>query len=295
MSPKQICAIESAAKHNPDRSVQIFIRLPKSKQINLVEQNNKNFSWDAILNQYKNLRIIFFNETNFFKNTAVMEWYKNAKWQHSPQQSSHLSGYARLVSIFRGGGIFLDLDSVITLKPLRGPKWWNFLVKRKKKYSKNVPQYIASSKILHLSYGHHLSDELILYLAKTRYDPWASYYEPFLLTVHNSFSRICMKQKGTNLCPDVQLLNHQDVFLPHIRTNFWHQTLFQLQQIANSSKIDREPIQLLVKNAIDSHSAPLITWKSMSTTKREKEKPEYNILFSTLMSQHCPLTFVNLF
>ncbi len=291
MNIRQICSAESAAKHNPDRSVQIFMRLTSHNQIRLLEQQRGNIDSPLrdILKQYKNLQIVFFNETEYFKNTALMAWYNSAEWRQNPLKTSHLSQYARVVSIFRGGGIFIDLDAVITLKSFTGPKWRNFFVKSKATSFGSKPTYIISSEILHLGFGHHLSDEMILNLGNSIYDPSTAIHNPLLMTLLTSISSICTGQRGINLCLDVQLQDHQDVFLPNFNSVFWSSVIFHLQQENTGLYPDNKFIRLLVKNAIESHGASLVQWKSITYSKKNKE-PVYEILFLTLLSQNCPLT-----
>ena len=67
---RQLCAVESAAKKNPDRSVQIFF-----------QTNHVNLTVDplvSILRGYPNIAVILINVTDYFAGTVKCFLYVNA-------------------------------------------------------------------------------------------------------------------------------------------------------------------------------------------------------------------------
>ncbi len=168
LNARQSCSAESSARHNSNRPVQIYLRIASDYE----QTNQKNTMWKAIFQHYPNLKIIFFNETCYFKNTALNNLYNSREWQKIPNnhKSKHLFKFSSLVSLFRGGGLFIDIDTVVTLKPLIDNKWWNFFVKNSITHSLKGPSHVTSSEIFHLEYGHHLSDEVILNISRLKYN-----------------------------------------------------------------------------------------------------------------------------
>ena len=45
----------------------------------------------------------------------MKNWYNKGEWRKSPYKKDNLSDYARILSLYEGGGFYMDLD-FITLK-----------------------------------------------------------------------------------------------------------------------------------------------------------------------------------
>ena len=100
-----------------------------------------------------------------------------------------------------------------------------------------------------------------------------------------SVNRICgaddLISGWKNQCHDVRLIDQDNVFLPPFDSLFWR----SLSELAVNSDQGRE----MMKKAIENHDAVLIDWNSMSSLNRNVFDP----VFSTLLEEHCPLTFAN--
>ncbi len=70
LSVRQCCAVESAARNNPTRPVQIFL-----------QGNSLNYSshFLSVLEHYSNVAVILLNETEYFTNTPLEKWYKTER------------------------------------------------------------------------------------------------------------------------------------------------------------------------------------------------------------------------
>ncbi len=290
LNPRQNCAAESSAKHNYNRSVQIFVRIPPE---NDQRKPPGNTTWHSILKNYPNVNVIFFDES-YFKNTALANWYNRKEWGKRSNKNVHLSEFARIVSLFRGGGLFIDMDTVVTLKPLDESKWRNFFVTNGM-LPKTVagPSYTTSSEIFHLVYGHHLSDEVILKMGDAIYNPLAPAYDLLNSAIQESIISICsnkQRQKRKNQCKDVQLFSHQDVFVPHFKSVFWSPLIQAIKQNITKRKIgeNRTAIQTMIKSVIESITAPLFKWKSYG--KNHLNEKIYKTLLLFLLPNHCPIT-----
>ncbi|XP_057380620.1 uncharacterized protein LOC130703012 [Daphnia carinata] len=296
LNAKQSCAAESCARHNCNRTIQIFMKMPSSynrtKEAMELKNPNKNSSLYSVLRHYKNLEIIFFRESEYFRDTALFGWYNKGEWRKSSRRNSHLSVFSSIVSLFRGGGLFIDLDTIITLKPLNGLKWRNFFVKNKEaSQTADGVVNMVTSEIFHLVYGHHLSDDIILNLGQIVYDPFSSANDILTAAFHGSMQNICIGENNTSLCRDVKLLDRRDVFLPQFESLMWRQVVLASEEYisTNESKQVGKALQFMIKNIVDDNIASVIQWKSNPNLKRRRNSNS-DILYSLLLSQHCPHT-----
>lgn len=101
-STKQICAIESAAKHNPNASIKVYT---------LGAQLNSNY----LLENYPNIQVINFIPEEVLNDTKLIKFWLKGDVIRSKYGYSHLSDFLRAILIWKFGGIYLDLD-MITLK-----------------------------------------------------------------------------------------------------------------------------------------------------------------------------------
>ncbi len=106
----------------------LIARLRFSWESHLSVKSEHN-TWHTILKNYPIVNVIFFNETHYFNGTALANSYNHKYWKKSPQKGVHLSEFTRLIWLFRCGGLFIDMGTVVTLKPLNEKKWWNSFVK----------------------------------------------------------------------------------------------------------------------------------------------------------------------
>ena len=64
LNVRQTCAIESAARNNPDRSVQLYL-----------DRLNYSSQFLSVLKEYQNVIVVLFNESQYFANTPMEQWY----------------------------------------------------------------------------------------------------------------------------------------------------------------------------------------------------------------------------
>jgi len=104
-SPRQICAIESAALNNPLAIINVY-------SIN-AKLNKK---W---LEKYSNIKIIKLDYDDLFKETYFENWFKANKQIIYNSQFTYvqLSDMVRLVVLLKYGGYYSDLDT-ITIKSI---------------------------------------------------------------------------------------------------------------------------------------------------------------------------------
>ncbi len=104
-SDRQLCSIESAAKHNPDAAVHI-------KTLKTVISNDRQY----LLAKYPNIKIEIVKFEELINKTPLAEWWKKDLISKDPYfRMAHMADAMRLVILYAYGGIYSDLDT-ITLK-----------------------------------------------------------------------------------------------------------------------------------------------------------------------------------
>lgn len=91
---RQTCAVESAAKHNPARHIQVFIQ---AKAIDY------SAPFLAVLEHYSNITVVLLDKVeNYFRGSALEDIYLLAPWSWSRFKVIHLSEYIRVLSLSKG-------------------------------------------------------------------------------------------------------------------------------------------------------------------------------------------------
>ncbi len=290
LNARQSCAAESTAKHNLNRVVKIYLSISCDYE----ESYPENTMLKKILQQYNNINVIFLNETLYFKKTVLENWYNERIWEKSPHKCVHLSEFLRLVSLFKGGGLFIDIDTVVTLRPLNKLKLWNFFVKSSATHELIDSSHITSSEIFHLVYGHPLSDDLILNMGRATYNPFAPAYHHIDIAIKESIENRCLKiqtKKTKNYCKYIKLFDRQDIFLPQFGSAIWHPLISAMKQNVTqrkNKKIDKA-IKSIINNIFDTdRTAPLMTWKFLGP--KHFKRTFYEILHAVVLPKHCPVT-----
>ncbi len=264
---RQTCAVESAAKENPGRPIQLFMQ---TNVLNCDDRVNKD-PWFFILSQYSNIQIILFrNETDYFANTPLENWHRNGIWRNSSYWMEHFSDYIRILSLLKGGGgLYMDLD-FITLQPLNKRVLWNFLPIEDKEAT------TFTQSIFHFEAGHRLVDMIIQKLA-ARYDPkvWAGHGPSLITEVMVEFCGFKHGNLFSNQCNDVQIL--PSYFFFPIPYPSWRR---YFNEINNETMFDVD------------RSYAVHVWNKMSSGERIALRN--NELYTVLARKHCPLTFSKL-
>lgn len=268
---KQCCVIESAAKNNPDRPVQLFLRPSTdcSTESSLSETLHSP-PWLEVLSQYPNVVSVLVNDHHYFSGTPLEAWYNRGEWRKSRFNTAHLADYIRILTLYKGGGLYLDLD-ILILKSLSDTKFRNCLV-----FEDALKNDIGNS-VMHLESGHWLPTEIMKRIGED-YDPEDySYHGP--IAVKKVMSDFCAVEDGKPMpvkCKDIHLLNRKHFYpIP----SYLSQTLFSY----NGNKTDIKTLAKIKK------SYGLHLWNSLKHI-HEPIKLNSNQVFSILARQHCPLT-----
>jgi hypothetical protein len=97
---RQLCSIESAAKHNPH--IQIYVKSVKAK-----------FENEHIMKKYANIKLEHINVTDILTNTSLSDWWLKKRLSKIPYFSfAQASNALRYAIVYSQGGMYADLDTV---------------------------------------------------------------------------------------------------------------------------------------------------------------------------------------
>jgi lactosylceramide 4-alpha-galactosyltransferase len=270
----QCCSIESAAKHHPFRPIQLFVRpkddcFGRSTPLSTPSIFYKP-AWLQVLSQYPNVSVILLNEKKYFLGTPMEDWYIKKDWRKSPFSIAHLSDYIRILSLYKGGGLYLDLD-ILTLKPYIGDIFHNFLV-----YGSARMDHISNGA-MHLEFGHWFSKEIMKELKK-EYEPNSyTYHGPDVVSeVMKNVCGLTAGNPNSNQCKDIHLLSDKSFYpIPSIFSGL----LFQENENTTQSETFAK-----IKKSFGLHS-----WNSLSRFQKSFDIDSNQIL-AVLAKKHCPIT-----
>ncbi|KAH8248653.1 hypothetical protein KR032_001812 [Drosophila birchii] len=109
LTARQACAIESAALHNPNFQVFVLFAGPTYRISN---SNNTQPLVEAILS-YSNVHLRRLNLWSYAAGTPIEEWLKDGRLFLSSYLFSHISDFLRYLTLYRYGGLYLDMDVVV--------------------------------------------------------------------------------------------------------------------------------------------------------------------------------------
>ncbi|XP_030556651.1 lactosylceramide 4-alpha-galactosyltransferase-like isoform X2 [Drosophila novamexicana] len=111
LTARQACAIESAALHNPTFEVFVLFAGPTYSYPENSSQHQQPII-DAILS-YKNVQLRQLNLRRYATGTPIEDWVKYGELFSSRFPIHHVSDLLRLITLYRYGGIYLDMDVVL--------------------------------------------------------------------------------------------------------------------------------------------------------------------------------------
>ncbi|XP_016945700.3 lactosylceramide 4-alpha-galactosyltransferase [Drosophila suzukii] len=113
VTARQACAIESAALHNPNFQVFVLFAGP-TYRISTGGHNNSHPQTlvEAILS-YSNVHLRRLNLESYAAGTPMEEWLKDGRLSRSKYLFSHISDFLRYLTLYRYGGLYLDMDVVV--------------------------------------------------------------------------------------------------------------------------------------------------------------------------------------
>ncbi|XP_063709063.1 lactosylceramide 4-alpha-galactosyltransferase-like [Culicoides brevitarsis] len=206
---RSACAIESAAKNNPDFNVTLVC----FNVMDLAENN----SFVKALKEYPNIQFHKTTLENITKDSIAEPWISKGLIQKGKYLSWHTSDFARLFMLYKYGGIYLDTDFIV-LKSLADLKpGWTVAESR---------YWVASAAMSFHStgYGHYLAEMLVREFMNSYNGSVYSYNGPQLLT--RVLQKVCFtkdtKMMKRGPCYDFEVLA-RETFYP---IGFYEKDLF---------------------------------------------------------------------
>ncbi|XP_047024358.1 lactosylceramide 4-alpha-galactosyltransferase-like [Helicoverpa zea] len=194
---RQACAVESAARANPDWEVYLLFNAPVSdamlKKSCLVK-----------LLQYSNVRLARIHAASFSKESAVQQIVRS-KLPHSRYPVEHSADIMRMLTLHRWGGLSLDLDMLVAKSFNNLPKNW--IVKETIKELSTGAMAFSREGI-----GHNFTGEVLKEMSK-KYDN-KSWSGNSPLIIQNVLRRYCNRTVDKyGFCNGVNIFRH-DMFYP---------------------------------------------------------------------------------
>ena len=106
LNARQACAVESAARQNPKMTVYLLFLSPSK-----IADSSKQVIRQLL--SYENIKIRRIYINNYVKHTPLEEWYASGILRTSRWPRSHMSDILRYLTLWKYGGIYLDLDVVV--------------------------------------------------------------------------------------------------------------------------------------------------------------------------------------
>lgn len=106
---RQACAIESAAKENPNWNVFLLFASP----VGFRNDSTPHSPIIQALESYSNIHMRNLNLFTYAVGTPAEDWLKNDHLFRSKYLNSHTSDFLRYLTMFKYGGVYLDLDVVV--------------------------------------------------------------------------------------------------------------------------------------------------------------------------------------
>ncbi|XP_005185262.1 lactosylceramide 4-alpha-galactosyltransferase [Musca domestica] len=264
LNPRQACAIESAAIHNPSSKVFVLFASPRFKN-----SNSSDPIIDAILS-YKNVYLRNLNLWTYAAGTPVYDLLKDGALFKSYYVLSHISDICRYLTLWRWGGTYLDMD-VVMLRSMEDVP----------------PNYTGAESNTHLAagvmnfahdgFGHEIAEECLLDL-QHNFDGsnWGN-NGPGVIT--RVMKRICqtsnieVMQDNTKRCMGFRVFPIEAFYaIPWPEwSNFFESNLL-------------EETMTRLKNSYVAH-----VWNKHST--KRQIKTDSNCAYSVLARTHCPRVF----
>ncbi|CAG9865108.1 unnamed protein product [Phyllotreta striolata] len=110
ISSRQACAVESAARTNPNYDVYLLFTSPGLLKF----EGDESDDILKALSTYDNIKMFHLDYEKYTKGTPLENLYTSGKIEDSIYAQSHASDVLRYLTLWKYGGIYLDLDVIVT-------------------------------------------------------------------------------------------------------------------------------------------------------------------------------------
>ncbi|XP_076285843.1 lactosylceramide 4-alpha-galactosyltransferase-like [Lasioglossum baleicum] len=262
LNARQACAVESAAKMNPSMNIYLFFL----SQSGISNRSQEMFNQ---LLTYPNVKIRRIFAEEYVKKTPLEQWYKGDVLKRSQWPRSHMSDILRYLTLWKFGGIYLDLDVVVTtslvnLTNFAGAEGWD-----------DIAAGVIGFDLT--PFGRRVADLCIQDLkANYRGNIWGN-NGPGVIT--RTLQKLCstklVREMTTTRCQGFKVFSPSTFYPIHFRK--WRK-YFETK--------DKNATMKMLENSIAIH-----VWNKLS-----KSKPVHvnsNVPYAIIARQHCPRVFKN--
>ncbi|KAG0730279.1 Lactosylceramide 4-alpha-galactosyltransferase [Chionoecetes opilio] len=102
---RMLCAVESAARNHPDLPVFLLMTSPVVDDSSLLQDLRASL---------RNLHLAHLDTPRLFRESPLEAWHSLRAWEGSKWPTSHYNDALRWLLLWRYGGLYLDLDVVVT-------------------------------------------------------------------------------------------------------------------------------------------------------------------------------------
>ena len=108
LTPRQACAVESAAKMNPTSNIFLLYLTPND----FLEDSKKLVS---ILESYDNIYIRRIHFPTYISDSPLSKWYRKnlEEFLDADANPKSISDIIKFLTLWKNGGIYLDLDVIV--------------------------------------------------------------------------------------------------------------------------------------------------------------------------------------
>ncbi|XP_033183907.1 lactosylceramide 4-alpha-galactosyltransferase-like isoform X1 [Bombus vancouverensis nearcticus] len=262
LNARQACAVESAAKMNPSMNVYLLFISPSK----ISDQSREMFNQ---LQTYSNVRIRHIKPEKYMRDTPLHLWYSSGILKKSYWPRSHMSDILRYLTLWKYGGIYLDLDVVVIaslerLTNFAGAEDW-----------KNVAAGVMGFDVTEL--GRRMADACIRDMrANFRGDVWGN-NGPGVIT--RTLQKLCstkyVRDMTTSRCHGFKVFSPSTFYPIH----------YEKWKIYFETK-DKNTTMQIVDKAMAIH-----VWNKFS--KFEKVDVNNDVPYVIIARKHCPKIFNN--
>ncbi|XP_030751592.1 lactosylceramide 4-alpha-galactosyltransferase-like [Sitophilus oryzae] len=107
---RQACAVESAARMNPNKTVYLLYASPGMFR----DDHTQSDELIKNLMAYSNIKLQYLNMKKFVQGTPVEKLWTSEKIYRSKYILPHMSDILRYLTLWKYGGIYIDLDVIVT-------------------------------------------------------------------------------------------------------------------------------------------------------------------------------------
>lgn len=262
LTARQACAIESAARINAELDIFVLFSSPAYIQDNLENGVVKSLS------TYENVHLRYSNPWRFTEGTPAEDFFKNGFIFKSPFAFTHLSDLLRIVTLWKWGGTYMDLD-IIMLKNIANIRP-NFAAPESGEIIANGVMNFQSQ-----SFGHYIVDTILKdFMKNYREDLWG-HNGPLCIT-RVLVKEICLvkvSQITADNCHGFYVMPKSAFYAIGYENYIF---LFEERHLDAGMK--------LIENAILVHA-----WNKLSSGW--KVKVGSKVLFGVLAEKHCPKVY----